>query len=161
MTEDLFLDLLLKESVARLRQRRAENEEVMRTAKRDAHYIDKALKIKGAADSQGGRATRPTRQRKSQSKAGSSREPIREIVASDASRAWMPAEVRDLLASRGIDVATGTVRATMKRLLDEGEFARPYEGGHGFKLASTNGSAGEPPTEATSSGAGGMGETAP
>jgi len=75
-----------------------------------------------------------------------------EIARSKPDHAWLPSEVRNLLLQRyGIDIATGTVRAAMKRLLDEKVLARPDDSPNGFKLASTNGSRPEPPAEATDS----------
>ncbi len=158
MTDDLFLQLLLRQSAQRLRELRGEAVATVERGQRDVRYIDMALEIKEGSGGTAQAAARTDARPKKTAKPGSTREPIMQIVETDPDRVWLPSEVRDTLRDRyGIDAPSNTVRATMKRLLDEGKFARPYEGGHGFKLASTNGSGPEPPTEATSSAAGGFG----
>lgn len=157
MSEDLFLKLLVKHSTARLRELRAEADEKVQQGQLERDYIDRALKAKGSADDRSA-PPRPSapRPKKGGVKPGSTREPIESLVSSDPGHIWLPSEVRNLLDDRyGINIAVGTVRATMKRLLDEGVFARPYEGGHGFVLATSNGSGGEPQEEATASAPGG------
>jgi len=157
MTEDLFLQLLLKQSAARLRELRSEAEAAVERGQRDLRYIDKALEAKGGSTSTSTSTATPARSaartRGPLAKATNTREPIKEIVASDPVRIWMPAKVTTELAKRyQIEAAVGTVRAAMKRLLDEGFFTRPAEGEAGFKLASSNGSGAEPNVEATNSG---------
>jgi hypothetical protein len=158
MPEDLFLQLLLKNSVARLREMRAQADEMVRVGERDREYIDKALAMKGTETSQPVRATSNPPVRRSSPKPGAAREPIIQIAQSNAEHVWLPSEMRNLLQDRfGIDLATGTVRAAMKRLLDEKVLARPTGSPNGFKLASTNGSHGEPNAEAANSATGGYG----
>jgi hypothetical protein len=159
MPEDLFLELLMKQSLAHLRELRAAADDKIRKGELERAYIDEALKAKGVGKSPHpvqAISPRSTAARRGSAKPGSTREPMIQIAEGSPEHAWLPSEMRDLLQDRfGIDVATGTVRAAMKRLLGEGVFARPYDGGHGFKLVSTNGSGQEPLVEATSSEAGG------
>lgn len=154
MAEDLFLQLLSKHSASRLRELRAEADEKIRQGELERDYITRALESKGAVEpTQPVRAHSAPGRKTGAAGGGSSREPIRKIVASEPGRTWMPSQVRDELARRfEMNVKATTVRAAMKRLLDEGVFARPNDGPNGFKLASTNGSGGEPHVEATSSG---------
>ncbi|HEV7808010.1 MAG TPA: hypothetical protein VGO80_19495 [Solirubrobacteraceae bacterium] len=154
MSEDLFLQLLLKHSATRLRELGAEADEKIRQGQLERAYIDRALEAKGATAPQQARAAE--RPRSATPKLGGTREPIKQVMATDSGRIWMPAEVTAQLAERfGIDVAVNSVRATMKRLLAEGDLARPAEGANGFRLASTNGSHPESRAEATNSGPGG------
>lgn len=147
MPEDLFLQLLMKHSVTRLRELRAEADEKVRQGELEGGYIDKALALKGASESQQPRPrVEPTPTRKlSVPKPGEAKGPVMKIVASEPQRAWMPSEVRDELANRfQLEVATNTVRGVMKRLLDDGVFARPDGEKNGFRLASQTNGATEP-----------------
>jgi len=144
----------MKHSVTRLRELRAEADEKIRQGQLEGSYIDKALDLKGASSPlRTTPASRPgtaSSHKLSVPKPGQTREPVRKIVASDPDHVWMPSEVRDELASRfHLEVATNTVRAAMKRLLDERVFARPDGEKSGFRLASTNGSRQESPAGAT------------
>src|SRR5215207_7074571 len=117
MPGDLFLELLLKHSAARLRELYAEADEKVTQGQLEKRYIGKALAIKGGAATQPARVNaRP----KTSAKPGAAREPIIEIAQSDAEHAWLPSEMRNVLQDRyGLDIPTGTIRAAMKRLLDE------------------------------------------
>jgi len=157
MPQDLFLQLLMKHSTTRLRELRADADEKIRQGQLEKGYIDRALALKeGHSDLKSPSRVGSSRTRKASSKVSNTREYISTIVESDPERVWMPSEVRDELARRfNVEAHTGTIRATMKRLLDDGQFARPGDGAHGFKLASTNGSHPGPHAEATNSVPGG------
>lgn len=160
MLEDLFLQLLMKHSVTRLRELRAEADEKIRQGELEGGYIDRALELKNATEPQrplsAHRNEAASARKLSVPKPGQTRDPVKKIVASDPSRVWMPADVRDELADRfHLAVATNTVRAVMKRLLDDGFFARPHGEKNGFKLASPTSGSTEPfVVEASENGSG-------
>jgi hypothetical protein len=152
MPGDLFLELLLKHSAARLRELYAEADEKVRQGELERGYISRALQVKGGDATQPARVDAPPR--KTSAKPGAAREPIIEIAQSDAEHVWLPSEMRNLLQDRyGLDIPTGTIRAAMKRLLEEKVLARPTDSPNGFKLASRNGSSAESNAGPTENGA--------
>jgi hypothetical protein len=155
MPSNLFLELLLTLPSDRLRELYAEADEKVKEGELERRYIGRALQERGGAVEP---ARVEARAVHNTAKPGAAREPIIQIAQSDADHVWMPSEMRNLLRERyGLDIATGTIRAAMKRLVDEKVLARPTDSPNGFKLASANGSHPEPPTEATNSAPGGYG----
>ncbi len=159
MPDDLFMDLLLKQSATRLRDMRAQVEEKRRLLDFEAEYLDRALAAKGA-DTAGQQSAVSQASPSQGSKRKSKRTDIVSLMQTDPERVWMPAEICDGLAERGIETTKPGIRVAMKRMVGE-ELERPGEGAHGFKLklASTNGD--RPSVEAPSLGLGGMGGKAP
>lgn len=147
MADDLFMDLLLKQSVTRLREMRAQVDEKRRQLDFEAQYLDRALAEKGAAaPGEAAAASVP----EPRTRRGSKREPIKQVLARDPDRYWLPSEVRDALAKLGFETTSAAVRVTMKRMLEDEELERPPDDGHGFKLAPMNGATIQAPlTEAT------------
>src|SRR5215218_1101626 len=99
MPGDLFLELLLKHSAARLRELYAEADEKVTQGELERRYIGRALQIKGAAATQ----TAPVDARPKtagKAKPGAAREPIIEIAQGDAEHVWLPSEMRNLLQDR-------------------------------------------------------------
>jgi hypothetical protein len=90
-----------------------------------------------------GNGARPGRKR------GDKRHAITELMQTDAGRVWLPSEIREGLAARGMDVTVAAVRVTMRRMGDDGELVRPDDG-NGWLLATTGATPGAPSSEGPS-----------
>ncbi len=140
MATELILELLTKQSGTRLRQMRTQADAEIQRLQFEINYIDRALAEKsGASASQSKQNAEPASASDSGGRRESKRGPIKEIAQSEPAKVWRPAEIRQCLALRGIEITNAAARVTMRRMLDEGTFQRGPDG-EGFQLASRNGS---------------------
>jgi hypothetical protein len=140
MTTDPFIDLLSKQSAARLRDM-----ETSLVAAMDRMGFELEI-VRGAlAEKQSGRRlpsreeadprppvlSRPSKAR------GYKRQLIKQIMETDPHRVWMPVEIMRAMADAGVEMSREAIRVTMRRMIDEHELDRPPNGsGKGFVLAS-------------------------
>lgn len=104
--------------------------------------IEVALRDKAPTMPNGGASDPAASARKSQSPRPQGRRgTVREILHTRPDHEWLPAEVRTELLQRGAEATSAAVRVMLRRMGEDGEIVRME---HGWKLASQNGSEGEP-----------------
>jgi hypothetical protein len=164
MPESPFVDLLLRLSALRLGEMLTQTDERIRKLQFEREYIAQALAEKQGGHHASERQVVPRTERplpKARRKSVDRRNVIRQIMLTKGETVWIPSAIRDQLADQGVEITTPAVRATMKRMLEDGELERPGEGDHGFKLASRNGSSRESNTGPTENETGETLSTAP
>lgn len=133
MAEDPVIDLLAKQSAARLRDMDATVSKKIGDLLVQQAWVRRALEAKGVAvppreapsNGNGARAKR---------KRSNKRNAIMNILVSDPDRVWLPSEVRERLLAEGIDSSVEAVRVTLRRMGEDDELERPPDG-NGWKLS--------------------------
>ena len=151
MANDPVVEILAKQSGARLREMLGDVDRQIGDLRVQREWIIRALESKGtsAPSTQHGRSTAaPERKR------GSKRALIKEIFTVDPQKVWAPADVRSALAERAHEASIESVRIALRRMAADGDVIRDPKG---WKLASANGSAQEPLTEVPNLGPEGYG----
>lgn len=145
---DPVVELLAKQSVARLREMDAQIEAQIADLSVQGTWVKRALAEKGqevppATTTNGVEPERVKRRR------GSKRDAIIELMQTDPGRVWLPSQVRAGLLERNIDSTVEAIRVALRRMGDDHELERGDDG-NGWKLASTNGAVQQPLEEAPS-----------
>lgn len=158
MPVDPVVELLAKQTAARLRDMAAQIDTQISDLRVQRAWIDRALEVKQPSTASSER-TATTSKSTTKSRRSSKRDAIKALMQTDPDRTWLPSEVRDGLAARDIESTAGAVRVALRRMGDDHEVVRPDDG-HGWKLASSNGSGNvqESLAEAPSSEQGGYGQ---
>jgi hypothetical protein len=145
MPSEMILELLTKQSATRLREMRDGLRSEIARLQFEAEYVERALEAKQskkkAANPASGAAEGDDDERLNGR--SNKREPILEIARTDPARVWMPSDVRDELAQRGISTTPDAIRVTMRRMLLEGLFVRGPKH-QGFILAAEHGGPDQP-----------------
>jgi hypothetical protein len=158
MASNPVVDLLAKQSTAKLRTMQGDIQQQINDLMLQAQWIKRAIEEKGGtrttadvpADAES-RLTAPIRRNTGTNAA------IRQVIeGGDPERVWLPGEVVREVKARGITSSAAAIRVALRRMGEGGLLARGPNG-EGWKLASVNGSsASEPSTGAPSVGLGGM-----
>jgi hypothetical protein len=131
MAGDPLYELLLRQSVTRLRDMQANIRDQRRRLDFEEEYVARALAAKGAdsgtpSDSDSSSA-KPTPQRAARRRSGrnNTRHVIKQRMAKDAERVWLPSDMERALADDGVTLARAAIRNAMKRMVETGELRRP------------------------------------
>lgn len=148
-------ELLAAQSKAKLRAMEQALDEQIADLKIQKQWVGKALLAKGGGSkptvSAGDKASGQNTGRKT-----GSTEMLRQIIKEQPERVWMPKDVIDAANEKGISSTDAAIRVALRRMYERGFLERGPDG-TGWKLASSNGSAGESSSEAQTSGPVGMG----
>lgn len=139
MAANPVIELLAKQSVARLRDMEKDIGAQIEDLTVQRVWVQRALAEKGASPINAAEAPtavstnggRPKRKRSNK------RQAITQVLLTDPGRVWLPSEVRDALLAQGVDSTAAAVRVTLRRMGDDGELERPTDG-YGWKLADPN-----------------------
>ena len=147
-----MVDLLAKQSAARLREMEAQLRSQMDDLRVQAEWVARALVVKGqtTADAPPSTGHKPVpspsggvnavvRRRRSNKRGA-----IRALMETRPDHTWLPSEVRDGLATQGIETTADSLRVAMRRMAEEGLLERS-ETGHGWRLAGDDTSNGSSP----------------
>lgn len=141
MASDPFIDILTKQSGARLRELDADLTGTIERSTFERDIVRQALAVKegttradieSASDIAESRAVAEVKT-SGRAPRSNKREPIKRLMETDAARTWMPAEVADRLAEQGVKSSRDAIRVTMRRMLGDHELERPPSG-NGFLL---------------------------
>lgn len=128
------VELLTKQSRARLREMDTQITAQIEDLRVQSAWIKRALAEKGEGDDTTGGVPAVAAKRRR----GQTREAIMSVIVADPERVWLPNEVRKGLLERGIDMKVEALRVALRRMGDDNELVRGPDG-NGWKLASTNG----------------------
>lgn len=126
MPDDPIVDLLAKQSTARLRDMLNYATKQIDDLLVQRAWIERALADKGAPAM---RATPSTSaQAQPKHRRSSKRDAIIAAMRTQPKRVWLPSEVRDALAEDGIAMTVEAVRVALRRIGDGGNLVRPHNG---------------------------------
>lgn len=160
MANNPVVDLLAKQSTAKLRTMQSDIQQQINDLMLQAQWIKRAIEEKSgtqttvdAPTDAGPRLKRTAPKRRSTGTSAA----IRQVIeGGDPERVWLPGEVVREVKARGVTSSAAAIRVALRRMGEDGLLARGPNG-EGWKLASVNGSsASEPSTDAPSVGLGGM-----
>ena len=150
MIQDPFIELIAKQSMARLDEMERDLREQLERIKFELVIVAGAKAVKGAnrkptadrivVDSFAGAGTSAVAAQRQRGQRSSKREPIKRVMQTAPDREWRPGEVARALDKQGIKLSRDGTRVTMNRMVEENELLKLGEGG-GYMLPSSNGSA--------------------
>lgn len=165
MPDNPLVDLLAKQSTARLQAMQREIQTQILDLQLQARWVSRALAGKhvpspsaqenASHESDSGGSPQARRR-----VPGSTGDVIREIINAPG-RVWQPSEVVQEAHNRGLRASPPAIRVALRRL-GNSNYLKRGPNGTGWQLASANGSSpSEPPPDALSLGLGGMGGETP
>lgn len=151
MTEDPIIELIAKQSKARLDEIEKELDQLLRRTRFELELVRKAIVLKHPELR---RETAPSRSyaaspRRRGNGRSNKRAPIKRIMESAPEREWRPGEISRALAEQGVSLSRDGTRVTMNRMVETHELVKLGEKGgyvlasHAAHEASANGSAPE------------------
>jgi hypothetical protein len=154
MPANSVLELLATQSAAKLQAMEQAIDEQITDLRTQKDLIGRALTKKGVRPTVAPHAdAKPPKRRRHRSSRTGSSSVIRQVVQEQPERIWMPIEIIQAAHERGVTSNAQSIRVALRRMGEQGFLARGPDG-TGWKLASSNGSAGESFSEAPNSGSG-------
>jgi hypothetical protein len=162
-----LIDVLTKLSAAKLDAMQKDIEAQITDLRTQARWVDRALIEKGvhpqptpqngASASAPASSPSPKPHATHSTKRTGTAAMIRAAVKERPEHVWTPAEVIRIVKERGATSSPAAIRVALRRMHNVEHFLERGPDGTGWRLASSNGSREESPSEATNSGSGGMG----
>jgi hypothetical protein len=138
MADDPIVQLLAKQSAARLRDMDATLSGQITDLQVQQVWVRRALEEKGVTPPTTSPATSEATHGENGSRAkrkrSNKREAIMKVLMTNPNRVWLPSAVKEGLLAEGIDSSVEAVRVTLRRMGDDKELVRP-EDGNGWMVA--------------------------